>query len=128
MTCFQDDFEASIAHLRMPVKHRKAIRTTNLLEHRRLKVIPNACGEKAVLKLMFAAMTRAFGTWRPIGVTGLERRQMEQVRSELGVSVGEWRGGPDHVAAAPSCAHRRSGRGPVPVPCATQMLHHGGGP
>ena len=28
MTCFQDDFEACIAHLRMPVKHRKAIRTT----------------------------------------------------------------------------------------------------
>ena len=52
-------------------------------ERRRLKVIPNARGEKAVLKLMFAAMTRASGTWRPIGVTGFERRQMEQVRSEL---------------------------------------------
>ena len=43
---FQDDFEACIAHLRMPVRHRKAIRTTNLLERlfgeerRRLKVIP----------------------------------------------------------------------------------------
>ena len=77
VTCFQDDFEACIAHLRMPVKHRKAIRTTNLLERlfgeerRRLKVIPNAWGEKAVLKLMFAAMTRASGTWRPIGVTAL---------------------------------------------------------
>ena len=73
----------------MPVKHRKAIRTTNLLERlfgeerRRLKVIPNAWGEKAVLKLMFAAMTRASEKWRPIGVTGFERRQMEQVRSEL---------------------------------------------
>ena len=50
----------------MPVKHRKAIRTTNLLERlfgeerRRLKVIPNAWGEKAVLKLMFAAMNRGF--------------------------------------------------------------------
>ena len=89
VTCFQDDFEACIAHLRMPVKHRKAIRTTNLLERlfgeerRRLKVIPNAWGEKAVLKLMFAAMTRASEKWRPIGVTGFERRQMEQVRSEL---------------------------------------------
>ena len=71
------------------VLHRKAIRTTNLLERlfgeerRRLKVIPNAWGGKAVLKLMFVAMTRASGTWRPIGVTGFEWRQMEQIRSEL---------------------------------------------
>jgi hypothetical protein len=42
-------------------------RTTNLLERlfleerRRLKIIPNAFGEKPVLKLMFAAMTRMPG-------------------------------------------------------------------
>ena len=53
--CFGDDFEACIAHLRMPITHRRAIRTTNLLERlfveerRRLKIIPNAFGEKAVL-------------------------------------------------------------------------------
>ena len=87
--CFQDDFEACIAHLRMPVRHRKAIRTTNMLERlfgeerRRLKVIPNAWGEKAVLKLMFAAMARASERWRPIAVTGFERRQLEQVRKDL---------------------------------------------
>ena len=51
-----DDFEACIAHLRFPVTHRRAIRTTNLLERlfveerRRLKIIPNAFGERAVLK------------------------------------------------------------------------------
>ena len=50
VACFQDDFEACIAHLRMPVTHRRAIRTTNLLERlfveerRRLKIIPNASG------------------------------------------------------------------------------------
>jgi putative transposase len=55
VACFRDDFEACIAHLRMPVTHRRAIRTTNLLERlfleerRRLKIIPNAFGEKAVL-------------------------------------------------------------------------------
>ena len=32
VACFLDDFEACIAHLRMPVNHRRAIRTTNLLE------------------------------------------------------------------------------------------------
>ena len=50
--CFTDDFEACIAHLRMPVTHRRAIRTTNLLERlfveerRRLKIIPNAFGDR----------------------------------------------------------------------------------
>ena len=49
----------------MPITHRRAIRTTNLLERLfveerwRLKIIPSACGEKAVLKLMFGAMIRA---------------------------------------------------------------------
>ncbi len=52
VACFQDDFEASIAHLRMPVRHRKSIRTTNLLERlfgeerRHMKVIPNAWGKR----------------------------------------------------------------------------------
>jgi putative transposase len=46
IACFEDDFEACIAHLRLPVTHRGAIRTTNLLERlfveerRRLKIIP----------------------------------------------------------------------------------------
>ena len=46
--CFVDDLEACIAHLQFPVTHRRAIRTTNLLERlfveerRHLKIIPNA--------------------------------------------------------------------------------------
>jgi hypothetical protein len=32
VACFMDDFEACIAHPRFPVTHRRAIRTTNLLE------------------------------------------------------------------------------------------------
>lgn len=89
VACFMDDFEACIAHLRMPVDHRRAIRTTNLLERlfveerRRLKIIPNAFGEKPVLKLMFGAMIRAAERWRAIRVTDFERRQMEAVRQEL---------------------------------------------
>jgi transposase-like protein len=89
VACFMDDFEACIAHLRMPVTHRRAIRTTNLLERlfveerRRLKIIPNAFGEKPVLKLMFGAMIRAAERWRAIKVTDFERRQMAAVRREL---------------------------------------------
>jgi transposase-like protein len=89
VSCFMDDFEACIAHLRLPVTHRRATRTTNLLERlfleerRRLKIIPNAFGEKAVLKLMFAAMTRAAERWRAIRITDFERRQMAALRQEL---------------------------------------------
>src|SRR5688572_12823077 len=32
MACFEDDFEACIAHLRLPMTHRRSTRTTNLLE------------------------------------------------------------------------------------------------
>lgn len=89
VACFQDNFEACIAHLRLPVTHRRATRTTNLLERlfleerRRLKIIPNAFGEKPVLKLMFAAMTRAAERWRAIKITDFERRQMAALRAEL---------------------------------------------
>ncbi len=89
VACFMDDFEACIAHLRLPIAHRRATRTTNLLERlfveerRRLKIIPNAFGEKAVLKLMFGAMTRAAERWRSIKITDFERRQMTALRQEL---------------------------------------------
>ena len=68
--CFDDDFGACIAHLRLPVTHRRFARTTNLLERlfveerRRLKIIPNGFGEKPVLKLMFGALIRAAERWR----------------------------------------------------------------
>src|SRR3989454_4143886 len=48
--CFRDDFDAGIAHLRFPLRHRRVIRTTNLLERlfleerRRTKIIPHAFG------------------------------------------------------------------------------------
>ena len=48
-------------HLRFPLRHRKIIRTTNLLERlfleerRRMKIIAHAFGERPVLKLMYAA-------------------------------------------------------------------------
>ena len=75
--------------MRMPITHRRAIRTTNLLEHlfleerRRLKIIPNAFGEKPVLKLMFGAMIRAAERWRRVKITDLERRQMVAIKTEL---------------------------------------------
>jgi putative transposase len=89
IACFEDDFEACIAHLRLPVTHRRATRTTNLLERlfveerRRLKIIPNGFGEKPVLKLMFAALIRAAERWRGLRFTEFELRQIAAVRKDL---------------------------------------------
>jgi hypothetical protein len=52
-------------------------------ERRRLKIIPNAFGERAVLKLMFGALIRAAERWRSVKVTEFERRQLASVRKEL---------------------------------------------
>ncbi len=87
--CFLDDFEACIAHLRLPIAHRRAIRTTNLLERlfgeerRRTKVIPHAFGERAVLKLMYASLIRAAQTWKRVVISDFELKQIEELREEL---------------------------------------------
>ena len=52
-------------------------------ERRRLKIIPNAFGERAVLKLMFGALIRAAERWCSIKVTDFEHRQITAVRKEL---------------------------------------------
>jgi transposase-like protein len=89
VTCLQDDFEAGIAHLRFPLGHRRVIRTTNLLERlfgeerRRTKVIPHAFGERAVLKLIYAALIRAAERWRGININEFERRQLKAIGDEL---------------------------------------------
>ena len=87
--CFMDDFEACIAHLRFPVKHRRVIRTTNVLERlfleerRRMKAVVHAFGERAVLKLMYAALIRSAESWRGIAISAFEARQLSVSREEL---------------------------------------------
>ena len=87
--CFEEDFEACIAHLVFPVTHRRAIRSTNLLERlfeenrRRTKVLPHAFGERPMLKLMFAAVIRAAQKWRKLKVSNFEREQLQQLREEM---------------------------------------------
>jgi len=115
--CFMDDFEACIAHLRLPIAHRRATRTTNLLERlfveerRRLKIIPNAFGEKAVLKLMFGAMTRAAERWRSIRITEFERRQMAALRQELDQ---------EYEASAGLDTHRSKRHHPAKIPSSSR--------
>jgi putative transposase len=89
VSCFEEDFEACIAHLLFPITHRRAIRSTNLLERlfeenrRRTKVLPHAFGERPMLKLMFAAVIRAAEKWRKLKVTNFEREQLRQLREEI---------------------------------------------
>jgi transposase-like protein len=89
VACLDNDFEACIAHLRFPLGHRRVIRTTNLLERlfgearRRTKIIPHAFGERAVLKLVYAALIRAAEHWRGIRITEFEQRQLTAIRDEI---------------------------------------------
>ena len=52
-------------------------------ERRRAKVIPHAFGERAVLKLMYAALIRAAEHWRGIRITEFEQRQLRAIREEI---------------------------------------------
>ena len=62
-------------HLRLPLGHRRAIRSTNMLERlfgedrRRTKIIPHAFGERPLLKLMYGALIRAAARWNGIKIT-----------------------------------------------------------
>jgi transposase-like protein len=82
--CLADDLAASLAHLKLPAKHRKAVRTTNLCERsfveqrRRAKVIPRFRGEKECLKLVFATLWRASERWKNVKFTPLERAELER--------------------------------------------------
>jgi putative transposase len=89
VACFEDDFEACIADLRMPVTHRRAIMTTNLLE--RLFVEERRPLEDHPQRLRRAAGAEADVRGddprrRPLArhqVHRLERRQIAAVRQDL---------------------------------------------
>ena len=46
-------------------------------------MIPHAFGERAVLKLMYAALIRAAERWRGIRITEFELRQLRAIRDEI---------------------------------------------
>ena len=52
-------------------------------ERRRTKVIPHAFGERAVLKLMYAALIRASDTWKRIVISEFELKQLKSLREHL---------------------------------------------
>lgn len=91
MACLADDLEASLAHLRVPVRHRINVRTTNLLERtfeeerRRSKVIPRFGDERSAMKLVFGTLMRVSDRWNRVSVSEIERQQLRLLRQQLGV-------------------------------------------
>lgn len=91
VNCLADDLGASLAHLRLPPRHRISARTTNLIERsfeeerRRTKVIPRLLDEKSAMKLVFATLIRASDRWSRVSVSELERQQLMLLRRELGL-------------------------------------------
>jgi hypothetical protein len=92
MTCLADDLQASLAHLRLPVRHRTNARTTNLLERtfeeerRRFKVIPRFGDEKSAMKLVVATLLRVSDRWNRVSVsdaTGGRKSDRQSVPSSL---------------------------------------------
>lgn len=91
MASFSDDLEARLNHLRVPVRHRRYVRTTNLIERsfleerRRTKIIPRFFDERSCLKLVFATVQRASARWQRIRITELEQKQLVVLRQHLGL-------------------------------------------
>jgi transposase-like protein len=109
---FLEDFESCIAHLVCPPAHRRAIRTTNLLERlfreerRRTRAAGMMFGERPVLKMMYAALVRAADGWRGVRITEFEHRQIEVLREQLTKELAE--------RTAPAVTSERQ-RGPARV-------------
>ena len=88
--CFKEELGACLNHLRCPVRHRKTISSTNLLERafeeekRRSKVLPRFFDEKSCLKLVFASLLRASCGWRGMHITFNEKLELMKLRKELG--------------------------------------------
>lgn len=88
---FEEDLDALLNHLRLPFRHRKHVRTTNLVERsfeeerRRTKVISSFLTEKAALKLVFSVLIRAARRWRRVSFTKTELNRLVRLREELGI-------------------------------------------
>jgi putative transposase len=75
-----------VAHLRLPVEHRKRTRSTNLLERtfvevrRRTKIIGRFPGETSALSLIWAVLELSSRGWRGVPMTPKAVAQTERIR------------------------------------------------
>lgn len=93
MRSFSDDLDASLAHLELPLAHRKFVRTTTLMERsfeeerRRPKTLPRFFSERSGLKLAFAVLWRASQRRQRGRISSLERKQLALPRRRLGIAA-----------------------------------------
>lgn len=91
VVAFKEDMEALLSHLRLPVTHRKVVRSTNLIERsfveerRRTKIIPGFWTEQSCLKLVFSVLIKASKRWQRVRMTDMELKQIDALRRELGL-------------------------------------------
>jgi transposase-like protein len=107
--CLNEDFEALLAHLKLPWRHWKFVRTTNLIERsfveerRRTKTLPRFFTEKSCLKLVHATLIRAAVRWHRISIIPLEYEQLKLLYQELKITPA--RDGGSSLGKDPEGAH-----------------------
>jgi transposase-like protein len=87
--CLEDDAEASLNHLKVPMRHRQYVRTSNLAERafeeerRRTKVIPHLWDEASLVKLVFAVLIRVSERWGTKQYSEFAQHQIRALRHTL---------------------------------------------
>jgi transposase-like protein len=95
MRILSEDLEACLVVLKLPLKHRRVVRTTNLLERlfgenrRRTKVIPHFFQERAAMKLIYATLVAASRKWRGVEITTVMYRELSELRDQI-LPKQEW--------------------------------------
>jgi transposase-like protein len=90
-----EDLPARVAHLQLPWRLRKFLRTTNLCERsfveerRRSKTLPRFFTEQSCLKLVFATLIRAAQRWQRIAIMPLEYAQLQILYQERGLTPAQ---------------------------------------
>jgi transposase-like protein len=88
--CLAEDLPALCVHLRYPLRLRKRLRSTNLLERslgevkRRTKVIGRFPGETSCLSLCWAVLDLIIAGARGLGLTDFEDRQLADLHAAEG--------------------------------------------
>jgi len=89
--CLEEDKEALLNVLKLPYRHRRSVRSTNLVERlfleerRRTKIIPQFLTEKSCLKLVFSVLYRSSYRWNRVGMNEYEIREIKRLRERLGL-------------------------------------------
>jgi len=89
ISCFEEDIESCLAHLKLPPAHHKATGTTNLIERlfeegrRRTKVIGRFPNEGSCLRLFFATLMAASQSWRGVRMTPALLTETREIKCRL---------------------------------------------